>query len=152
MVWEVRAWSENERPFAIVMVESQYISTCMSLWEALFHCRCCSGQRTAEVLRDVIRRNITWLWSSPITLQWTGPGNISAFSHSSNIIYLIDHRPHSLPHPSGSGRRPSSASAWRPPGEVRGYFSPAESWDSKNNISTQWCSLTGRLLKSQNYW
>lgn len=43
-----------------------------------------------------------------------------------------DHRPHSLPHPSGSGRRPSSASAWKRPGEGRGYFWPAEGWESTN--------------------
>ena len=60
-----------------------------------------------------------------------------------------DHRPHSLPHPSGSGRRPSSASVWRPPGEGRGYFWQAESWDGKKtNISAQWCGMTAhRLLK-----
>lgn len=38
----------------------------------------------------------------------------------------LDHTPHSLPHPSGSGRRPSSASVWRRPGEGRGYFWHAE--------------------------
>lgn len=64
-----------------------------------------------------------------------------------------DHRHHSPPHPSGSGRKPSSASAWRRPGEGRGYFWQAESWYSKINISAQWCALTGqRLLKLQKWY
>lgn len=59
-----------------------------------------------------------------------------------------DHRPRSLPHPSGSGRRPSSASAWRRPGEGRGYFWQTESWDSKNKHIC-WVMQFDRLLKLQ---
>lgn len=55
----------------------------------------------------------------------------------------------SPPRPSGSGRRPSFASAWRRPGgRPGGWHGKTLLNNNKINTSTQWCSLAAhKLLK-----
>lgn len=60
-----------------------------------------------------------------------------------------DRRPRSPPHPSGSGRRPSSASMWRRPAEERGYFWRAEGWDGRK---TQTYRLRDATWQVGDFW